>query len=253
MNWFEQTEQKRALLLGGTVFICLAILMVTARRNVFSYDGFWHLQAGLDWLNHGLSPWIDRHSFTFDGKEISSPPFIFQTMLGLLVKKFGLEPGFQIYRFGCFFLLFGLYYAFLRKLRAPVIVYCLVLPLVVVLLQFRALVRPELLAYSFSVIAMMLYYRTRNEMSAAGMLPIIGLMLLWNLYHTPIIGYVIFFGYFVDIALKQYRDGAPVRAWLQWLGWGLAILAVGFLRPGFNHTLGSLLYFSAEWTKHIKE
>ena len=73
MNGFEYTEQKRKLLIGGTIIICLAMLMVTARRNVVSYDGYWHLKTGLDWLDHGLSLWLDHYSFTFNGEEISSP------------------------------------------------------------------------------------------------------------------------------------------------------------------------------------
>ncbi len=140
MNWFEHTEQKRKLLIGGIVVICLAMLLVTARRNVFSYDGYWHLKAGLDWLDHGLSLWLDHYSFTFNGEEVGSH-YVFQVLLGWLVNLFGLETGFQIYRFASFLLLFGLFIAFLRRLRAPALVYCLVLPMVVVLFQLRALAR----------------------------------------------------------------------------------------------------------------
>ena len=253
MNWFEYTEHKRKLLIGGTVIICLAMLMVTARRNIISYDGYWHLKAGLDWLDHGLSLWLDHYSFTFNGEEISSPPYIFQVSLGWLVNRFGLEPGFQIYRFASFLFLFGLFVAFLRRLRVPALVYCLVLPMVVVLFQLRTLTRPELLSYSFMVLAMMLYYRTRNQLSAAGVLPMIGLMLLWSNYHSPIFGYIIFFGYFVDIALKQLRNGASIRIWLQWLGWGIAIVVVGFLKPGFQHALTGVLSFAPEWKEFIQE
>ena len=162
MNWFAQTEQKKSLLVGGTVLICLTMLIVTTRRNYYGYDGFWHLQAGLDWLEYGLSPWLDHFSFTFKGKEVSGPPVFFQILLGWLVKQFGLDPGFQIYRFTSFLLIFGLFVAYLSRLRAPTFVFCLMLPLVVVLLQYRSLIRPELLGYSFSIIALFLYYRTRN-------------------------------------------------------------------------------------------
>ncbi len=103
------------------------------------------------------------------------------------------------------------------------------------------------------VLAMMLYYRTRNQLSAAGVLPMIGLMVLWNNYHIPIFGYMIFFGYFVDIALKQLRNGASARIWLQWLGWGIVIVAVGFLKPGFRPPLVGMLSFSPEWKELIQE
>jgi hypothetical protein len=133
------------------------------------------------------------------------------------------------------------------------VVYILVLPLVVVLLQLRSIVRPELISYSFAVVAVMLYYRARNSMSTANMLPMVALMLVWANYHSLIFGYVIFFGYFFDVALQQIRQQAPAGRWLQWLGWGLAVVAVGFLRPGFSHPLIKLFYFSPEWKNLILE
>lgn len=253
MNWFEYTEQKKTLLISGIIIACLAMMAVTARRNVAAFDVFWHLQTGLDWLKYGLSPWLDHYSFTFNGEEIANSPYIFQALLAWLVNHFGLEPGLQIYKFSCFVSLLGLVSVFLRRLRAPTIVYCIVLPIVVVLLQYRTLARPELVSYSFSVLAMIFYYRTKGELSTSGMLPIIGLMFLWNNYHSPIIGYVIFFGYFIDIALKQLHEQAPARAWWLWMIWGIAIVAVGFLTPNFNHPLINILTFSPEWKDLILE
>ncbi|GAG18977.1 unnamed protein product, partial [marine sediment metagenome] len=113
--------------------------------------------------------------------------------------------------------------------------------------------RPELISYSFIVLAVIFYYRARVRMSTANMLPIVALMLVWSNYHTPIFGYIIFFGYFIDIALKQIFDRAPMGTWLKWLGWGLAVVAVGFLHPGFNHSLISWLFFPAEWKNLIQE
>lgn len=252
MNWFEYTEQKRKLLIGGTVVICLAMLAVTVRRFNVSFDSFWHLQTGLDWLASGQSMWRDHYSFTFNGEAVY-PPFIFDVLLGWLVTQFGFEPGFQVYKLISFMLVFGLVVFFLRKLRAPVVVYCLVLPLLVVLLQLRSIVRPELISYGFIVLAVMLYYRARSGMSTANMLPIVALMLVWSNYHSPIFGYIIFFGYFIDIALQQIHNRAPMNDWLKWLGWGLAIFAVGFLHPGFGHTVIGLLLFPNEWKHLIQE
>lgn len=253
MNWFNYTEQKRTLLAGGTFIICLAVLMVSARRDPYALDAFWHLQTGLDWLTHGLSPWIDHYSFTFNDQKISNQPYLFQLLLAWLVNQFGLEPGFQIYRFASFFAVFSLFVVFLRQLKAPTIIYCLTLPMLAVLLQYRNLVRPELLSYSFCVLAMMLYYRTRNEISTRGVLPIIVLMLIWSNYHSSILGYIIFFGYFVDTGVQQLRDRSPSRVWLTWLGWGVTIVGVGFLHPGFQHPLLGSLTFAPDWKKYIDE
>jgi len=253
MSWFEHAEQKRKLLIGGTIVICIAMLIVTTRRNNVSLDSFWHLKMGLDWLGNNLSLWRDHYSFTYYGEQINGPPYIFEILLGSLVTHFGIVTGFEVFKFSAFLLAFGLVILFLRQLRAPVVIYCLVLPLIVVLLQFRSFVRPEILSYSFVVIAVMLYYRARNSLSVANLLPIIALMLVWTNYHSPIFGYIIFFGYFVDIALLQLHERAPVRAWIQWLGWGIVIVAVGFLKPGFNHPLIQLLHFSPEWKSLIQE
>jgi hypothetical protein len=253
VRWFEHLEQKRSLLTGGTVLICLAMLAVTVRRNNLSFDSFWHLQMGLDWIQHGLSLWRDHFSFTYSGEEVNSPPYLFQVFLGWLVLQFGFDTGFEIFKFGAFLLAFTLLIVYLRQLRAPVVVYILVLPLVVVLFQLRSIVRPELISYSFSILAIMLYYRARNGMSARNMLPVVGLMLLWGNYHTPIFGYIIFFGLFIDVALQQIKDRCTADRWLIWLGWGLAIIAVGFLRPGFHHPIINMLMFSPEWKKLILE
>ena len=253
MNWFEHMEQKRKLLIGGTTIICLTLLAVTTRRFNISYDSFWHLQMGLDWLENGDSLWQDHFSFTFKGADIASPPYVFEVSLAWLVTQFGLESGFEVFKLGAFILAFGLVTFFLRKLRSPVVVYCLVLPLLVVLLQFRSIVRPELIGYSFSILAMMLYYRARSGMSLSNMLPIVALMLVWGNYHTPIFGYIIFFGFFLDLALQQIHDRADTSTWLQWLGWGLAVVAVGFLQPGFNHYLIQMFFFDPAWKNLIQE
>ena len=253
MNWYRNLEGKRKLLIGGTWVICLAMLGVTARRNNVSFDSFWHLQAGLDWINHGLSPWSDHFSFTFNGEAIAGPPYLFQALLGWIVNGLGLESGFHIFLFVNFLLVFGLVTVFLRKLRSPVWVICLILPLVAVLLQFRAIVRPELITYSLCVIAILLYYRACKSVTLTTMWPILTLMLLWTNYHSSIFGYIIFFGLFVDAGLLHIRRKSPLAEWLRWLSWGLAIVAIGFLNPDLSHPLVQTLTFDSEWKTLIQE
>jgi hypothetical protein len=253
MNWFDQMEQKRKLIIGGLVIICLAILWMTARRNHFSFDSFWHLKMGLDWLENDLSLWRDHFSFTYNGKEIANVPYMFQTLLGWLVLQFGHDTGFEVYKISGFILVFSLVIWFLHKLRSPVIIYCLVLPLLVVLLQIRSTARPELLSYSFSILAIIVYYRANNKISTANMLSIMALMWLWSNYHTSIFGYVIFLGFFIDLAVQQIRQRSPGSIWLKWLLWGMAIFAVGFLKPGFSHPVIGIIFFDPEWKTWIQE
>ncbi|MFV1976479.1 MAG: hypothetical protein ACC651_12085, partial [Candidatus Scalindua sp.] len=114
MNWFAQTEQKRKLIIGGIVVISLALLVVTVRRNNLSFDSFWQLKMGLDWLENDLSLWRDHFSFTFNGEAISGPPYLFQILLGWLVTQFGLDPGFEAYKLIGFLLAFLLVLFFLH-------------------------------------------------------------------------------------------------------------------------------------------
>ena len=97
MNWFENIEQRRKLIIGGLILICLALLVLTVRRNHVSFDTFWHLKMGLDWLEYDLNLWKDHYSFTFHGKEISNIPYMFQVLLGWFVTQFGLELGFEVF------------------------------------------------------------------------------------------------------------------------------------------------------------
>lgn len=253
MNWLQYTENKKKFLVSGIVILCVAMLMLSARRNVISFDGYWHLKMGLDWLQKGLSPWVDHYSFTFNGHNISNPPYLFQGLIAILVKLFGVEPGFQIYRFASFITLFSLVFFFLKKLKSYTVVYAFILLMTVVLLQYRTLARPELISYCFSIVAMMLYYQAGKQMSYRHLIPMVGLMWIWSNYHFPVIGYIIFFGYFIDIAIVQFKQHVDYKTWLKWSGWGLIIVFVGFLTPKFHHPLISILTFSPEWKDMIQE
>ncbi len=253
MNWFEKTEQKRNLLISGIIILCLAMLIVTVRRNNVSYDSYWHLKMGLDWLQNNSSLWLDHFSFTFFGKEISGPPYLFQVFLGWLVTQFGLYTGLEAFKLISFLLTFTLVTIFLKQLRSPAIIYCMVLPIIVVLLQMRSIVRPELISYSFSILALILYYRANKTISTINMLSIALLMLFWSNYHSSIFGYIIFFGFFTDLAILQVKQRATIGIWLKWLIWGLVIVAVGFLQPGFHHPIIGAFSFSPEWKNLILE
>lgn len=253
MDWIKFTEERRNLLITGTVILCLATLAVTSRRDPFGFDLFWHLRTGLDWLNAGLSPWIDHYSFTYYGEAISSQPFMFQVAIAWLTQHFGLEPGVQIFRFLSFVLVFTLVFLFLRRLKVPVTVHLLILPLLVVILQFRAITRPELLSYSLCALSVMLYHRANGRISFANMAPMLFLMLFWSNYHNSIFGYIVFFGFFLDTAIRQIKQKNSARVWVIWLFWGLALVAVGFLNPTFQHPILLALGYDSEWRQLISE
>jgi hypothetical protein len=253
MTWADKLEQKRGLLLGGITAICAAALAVTSRRLPVSFDAYWHLQTGLDWIHKGLSPWIDHYSFTYQGEAISAQPVFFQALLAWLVDLLGLESGFQAIKFGSFIMALTLMFLFLRRLRSPASLYILVLPLLTLLLELRSTIRPELFDYSLSILAVMLYHRAQGRLTAGNTSLIALLMLLWANYHNSTLGYILFFGLFLDVAISQARDRADVFAWLRWLGWGLLILGVGFLNKGLTHPMIYAFGFSPKWWVYLDE
>lgn len=238
---------------GGVIAICLAMLAVTARRDIASFDIYWHLQTGMDWLKYGLSPWIDHYSFTLQGERISAQPVFFQVTTAWLVEQFGIEPGLQIFKFAGFVSVLALTLFLLKKLRSPALIYMVILPLIVVLIQARAFTRPELLSYSFSVLAVILYHRAKGRITLNTVLPMVLLMLLWSNYHNSILGYIIFFGFFVGTAISQIREKAGLGEWSRWAAWGLAIVGVGFLNHSFTHSIISSLMMAPEWKDFIQE
>ena len=253
MDWIAQIEKRKFLMVGGILLVAIGALIISAFHAPITPDTFWHLQMGKDWLVNDLSPFTDHYSYTYNGSKITGPPVVFQSLLYLSVSQFGLLTGLHIFRLLSFLLTLGAVVLLLRQMKARAILYAIVIPLIVFLLQLRAVVRPEMLSYAFSVIALLLYFRAEKRISSRNLLPMVVLMLVWGNYHSPIFGYVIFFGFFLDCAIAQFEIRSPALVWLKWFGWGMAILAVGFLNPEFSHPVIQSGTFSSEWKILINE
>jgi hypothetical protein len=253
MNWYSNLEQRRAAVLFVILLLSTAILAVTAMQDPKSYDSFWHLKMGEDWVENGLSPWQDNYSFTYRGSRISSPPVFFQVALHSTVEWLGLDSGYKLFKFAGMMLVLLTMLAWLKRVKAPVVIYCMVLPVLVILLQSRATVRPEHLSYALIVFALILYDRARAGVAIRTLLPIAVLMLVWTNYHSAIFGYIIFCGLFLDLGVKQLDDHAPAATWGKWLAWGILIVAVGVLNPSFSHPLLNMIFFPDEWKTFIME
>ena len=246
-------NQYKVLIIAGVLLFVSGILLVSSMYNPVGFDLYWHLQMGRDWLENGLSPWIDHYSFTFQGAEIAGPPFIFQALLHFFDSLLGFESGILAIQLLAYTLTLVLAVLLLRQLKAPTQVYVVVLALITFLLQLRLLVRPEIFSYAFSIAALMLYFRAGNKISTRAVLPMVLLTWTWTIYHTSILAYVIFFGFFLDCAVHQANNRYAFRKWLAWLAWGLVILFVGFLNPGFDHPLVQALNISPRWKYFVVE
>ena len=105
MDWINDTGKWKLRIVGGILLVAISALIITSVRAPISPDTFWQLRMGQDWLTNGLSPFIDRYSFTYNGNEIAGPPVIFQGLLYLSVSQFGLVTGLQVLRLGFFVLI----------------------------------------------------------------------------------------------------------------------------------------------------
>ncbi|NCF63918.1 MAG: hypothetical protein GWP58_13790 [Gammaproteobacteria bacterium] len=252
-GWYTALEQKRAAALFALILVATAVLVVNSLQDWKSYDSYWHLKMGQDWIENGLSPWQDNYSFTHPGERIDSPPVFFQSSLHLAVKWLGIDAAHAFYLFVAFMLILLAMLTWLRRIGAPVLAYCLIVPSLLILLQTRTSVRPEHFSYVLCIASLMLYHRARSGVTAGNMLPIAALMLFWTNYHSAILGYVIFFGLFVDLGIRQWSERAPAQSWVRWFAWGALIVGVGFLNPGFSHPVISMLMFPEEWKNFIIE
>ena len=253
MEWYTNIEQQRQKALFILILLAVAVLAVTSLRDNRSYDSYWHLKIGQDWVENDLSPWRDNYSFTYPGSAVDSPPILFEAGLYGLSRTLGTEAAFKVFKFVSTLLVLGMSLWWMKRIRAPVLVYWLVLPLLLFSLQTRDLVRPELISYSLSILALILYHRALSGVTVSNMLPVVFLMLAWTNYHSSIVGYVLFFGLFVDLGIRQISDHASKQVWVRWALWGGLVVAVGFINPSFSHPAIAMLNFPSEWKVLINE
>ena len=90
----------------------------------------------------------------------------------------------------------------------------------------------------FVVFSFSLYHSMTQEFSHRNLALVALLMLGWQFYHAAIIGYVIFFGAFVDTLLQHKRIISSFIG--KWLGWGLTIFLVGFINSDSHVLLDAL-------------
>lgn len=231
----------------------LGLLLITAIKPILSTDSFWHLKMGLDLIEKGLSPFLDHYSYTFSEQPITDVPYIFQTILALFVSTFGLLTGYQLLRFFAFGLLLFTLYKFFKYINSPWPVILLVLPFIVFFAQMRIFVRPELFDYSLIILALILYIKAKESFSNKNLSYITLLLLFWSNYHVALLGYIIFFGLFLDKAIEIIRNQDESLSWQRWLVWGIIVFLVGFINPEFKHCFFAILNFSSEWNNQILE
>jgi len=247
MNWLK--DNHAAVITAAIFCLGLVIFLYASQSPFVSYDAYWHLKIGEDLLSNGLSPRVDHYSFTFANQPVSSVPYIFQIILSIFVSAFGSPEGFQLLKMFAFSLFLLAVYFYYREIKAPWQIILITLPYIFIFLLFRFNhIRAEIFDNVLIIVALILYLRAGKAFTHRNLAYIAVLQLLWVNYHVPILGYVIFFGLFLDKAIDIIARKDSAISWQLWTGWGFIIFAIGFMHPGFTHPLVAALNFSGEWS-----
>ena len=223
------TTSRRDLYISGIIFLLIyIILLVTIMRPVVAYDTYWYLQMGKDLLEQGLSPWVDHYSISYLGKDIYPVPVMFQTMLYRFVAAFGEEQGFYYIRVLYITLVLMALWLYFRKIKANAHVVLIMLPLVAAALSLRIILRPELFSFVLVILCLYLYLNAQKNFSTKELLALCVLLLFWTSYHSPIIGYIIVFGLFLEKAVNKITGRDETLSWNKWFFWGAVIFLIGF-------------------------
>jgi hypothetical protein len=246
MDWLKNNHP--GVIVATAFCFGFAIFVYASFSNFVSYDAYWHLKMGQDLLSNGLSPRIDHYSFTFPGQPITSLPYLFQIILSLFVSMFGSLEGFQLIKMFALSLFMLAIYLFYKKIKAPWQIIVITLPYIFIFLLFRFNhVRPEIFDSTLVITALILYLKAKESFSHRNLAYIAVLQLFWVNYHAPILGYVIFFGLFLDKAIEILTRKDAAISWQRWASWGFIIFVIGFINPDFNHHVFSVLGFSNDW------
>ena len=79
------------------------------------------------------------------------------------------------------------------------------------------------------VVCLVLYLNAQKTFATKQMLAICLLLLFWTSYHSPVIGFIVIFGLFLEKAINKIVHKDESFSWYQWVYWGLLIFSIGFL------------------------
>ena len=232
---FNVTAGNRDIVFSGIVFLfAYIILAVIVSSPIVAFDTFWHLQMGKDLVENDLSPWIDHYSVRYQGQEIYPVPVMFQVLLYKFVSTFGEQEGFYYIRLLYITLMMSALWLYFRRIQANASIVFVLLPLVISAISLRILVRPEIFSNVLVVICLILYLNAQKRFATKEMLAICLLLLFWTSYHSPVLGYIIIFGLFLEKAIFKLVHKDESLKWGQWLFWGVLIFSIGFTNLNLN-------------------
>ena len=244
--------KKINVLIGLMLLFALGAVTVTAAFGpIQTYDPYWLLALGRDYLSN-VPVHIDQHSFTHFSEPLKGNYHLFGALFFALSESFNLQIAAGTLRLLTLTICTG---AALVMLRGRVF-HSLALAglgLILLGLNYRLFLRPELIDYLFTGISMLCVLELSDRFHWRTYWFVAGLMLIWTNLHAAIIGYVIFFGFYSQIFLDQLtqRKYRYITTFL--LPSGLLLVAVGFINPDGQHPMLAAMQFSPEWSEMIAE
>ncbi len=212
-------------------YVLLSIMIV---RPIAVFDAFWHLQMGKDLVENGLSPWLDHYSVRYLGEDIYPVPVMFQVLLYKFVSFFGEQDGFYYIRLLYVTLMTAALWFYFRRIKANAYIVFILLPLIVAAISLRIVIRPEIFSNVLVVVCLLLYLNAQRRFATKELLTICLLLLFWTSYHSPVIGFIIIFGLFLEKAINKVFHKDDSFGWNQWLIWGVLVFLTGFVNLNFN-------------------
>ena len=235
--------QEQVYINSAIYLFSYAVLSLYALAPEESRDIFWHLKMGQDWIQNGLSPFIDHYSFTNYGDAISPVPVIFQVSVAYLVILLGEQYGLYAFKLIYIFLIMMTLAVYLKKIKATSLVVFFIVPLISYFVAHRLLLRPELISNVLMLVAMILYVRARKSFDYKELTLISILLLVWVNYHSPVFGYIIIFGLFLDRFIHKCISSEKTYSWKFFIIWGIIIFSIGFLNREGEHFIFGMLEF----------
>ncbi len=209
----RQSLAKRLIsfpaLLGG---LLVAALFVPLREFTVDGDLWWHIKVGQDILATHHFPTADAYSFTVHGTPWVAYEWLGEVLLGAVQRAWGLQGLLALNLALGAVIVLGLYaLATLRSgnSKAAFVACGIVLYLAVVFFTLR----PQMLAYVFLVVTLIILERFRQGRSGTlWLLP--ALFLLWvNTHGTFVVGLFAVGVYFVSGLFEMRSNGVESRCW----------------------------------------
>jgi len=234
-------------LIFSTFLICAAIIYDCSSGASYSFDQYWHLKTGQDFLYKGLSPYQDNYSYTFHGTHIKQQPYIFQFIYAVLERHLGFDEATKALRCYSGIALIILTYLFGREEKAPVSFVIMGLCSATFFLIDRFFPRPELFDYLLIVAGFFLARRLELKFSLYTLTLSAIFLLAWINFHAGIIGYAIFAYPFIQLLTNRKSRCNARASEPKIVVWGLIFVGLGFINLDIQHPILLSANFSTAW------